>query len=63
MTSNLKQKSTRSQITDLPEVAVEVSERELRIVSGGLAASVMACSPMVKAFSGTGGDGDHTDFV
>jgi hypothetical protein len=68
MKNNLKQKCTRTQITDLPEVAVEMSERELRIVSGGLAVSAMACSPMAmtvggKIFVGTGGDGDHADFV
>ena len=63
------QKVTRTEITDLPELAVELSERELRIVSGGLTASMIACSPMVKmkiggrTFSGTGGDGDHQDWV
>lgn len=63
------QKVTRTQITDLPEIAAELSERELRIVSGGLTASVMACSPLVttkiggRIYRGTGGDGDHTDWV
>jgi hypothetical protein len=31
-----KQKGARTQITDLPEITVELSENELRIVSGGL---------------------------
>jgi hypothetical protein len=63
------QKVTRTQITDLAEIAVELSERELRIVSGGLTASAMACSPMVttqiggRIYRGTGGDGDHLDWA
>ncbi len=32
----VKQKSTRIHITDLPEVAVDLSENDLRMVSGGL---------------------------
>jgi hypothetical protein len=31
-----KQQGTRTQITDLPEIAIELSENELRIVSGGV---------------------------
>jgi hypothetical protein len=31
-----KSNRTRTRITDLPEIAVELSEKELRIVSGGL---------------------------
>ena len=53
---------TRTEIKDLPEIAIELTEEELRIVSGGLAASTLACSSM-NAVSRTGGDGDHTDFV
>jgi len=52
----------RTEIKDLPEIAIELTEEELRIVSGGLAASTLACSSM-NAVSRTGGDGDHTDFV
>lgn len=37
MTRLEEQKGTRTQITDLPETNVELSERELRIVSGGQA--------------------------
>ena len=37
-----KSKGTRTLITDLPEIAVELSEKELRIVSGGLR-PVFAC--------------------
>ncbi|PYS04101.1 MAG: hypothetical protein DMG15_16200 [Acidobacteria bacterium] len=51
----------RTEIKDLPEIAIELPEEELRIVSGGLMASTLACSSMVA--KGTGGDGDHTDFV
>jgi hypothetical protein len=60
------QKVTRTQITDLPEIAAELSERELRIVSGGLTASAMACSPLVRTKLGalaTNVDGDHVDWV
>ena len=41
----LKQKGTRTQITNLADVAVELSDREMRIVSGGILASIFACSP------------------
>ena len=51
----------RTEINDLPEIAIELPEEELRIVSGGLIASTLACSSM--AAKGTGGDGDHNDFV
>ena len=30
------QKGTRTQITDLPEMNVELSDKEMRVVSGGL---------------------------
>jgi hypothetical protein len=36
-------KDTRTQIADLPETSVELTEREMRIVSGGLAARVSGC--------------------
>jgi hypothetical protein len=36
------QKQTRTQIMDLPEIAVELSEREMRVISGGLT-NVLAC--------------------
>ena len=52
----------RTEIKDLPEIAIELAEEELRIVSGGLTASTLACSSMSVA-KGTGGDGDHTDFA
>jgi hypothetical protein len=37
-----KQTATRTQITDLPEIAVELSEREMRVISGGLT-NMLAC--------------------
>ena len=37
-----KQAATRTQITNLPEIAVELSEREMRVISGGLT-NVLAC--------------------
>lgn len=37
-----KQKATRTQITDLPEIAIELSEREMRVISGGLT-NTLAC--------------------
>jgi hypothetical protein len=62
-----KQKAMRTQITDLSEIAVELSEREMRIVSGGLRTNGMACSPLFAPVGGsflprtsyiTGGDHD-----
>jgi hypothetical protein len=35
-------KTTRTEINDIPETSVELSELEMRVVSGGLA-SLMAC--------------------
>jgi hypothetical protein len=70
MTSNQtvgKHKSLRTRITDLAEIAVELSAREMRIVSGGLAPFAMACAPNIAQTSGsmrprtgyiTGGDHD-----
>jgi hypothetical protein len=52
----------RTEIKDLPQIAIELGDDELRIVSGGLAAASLACSSM-NAVSRTGGDGDHTDFA
>lgn len=46
----LKSKITRTQIADLPEKAVELSESELRIVAGGLRAS-FACNTLVVSRS------------
>jgi hypothetical protein len=43
-----KGRGPRTQISDLPEVAVELSEKELRIVSGGLR-SVVACYANLKS--------------
>lgn len=39
-----KQKGKRTQIADLAEIAVELSEREMRIVSGGISANMLACA-------------------
>ena len=50
----------RTEIKDLPEIAIELTEEELRIVSGGLTKSAFACSSM--NISKTGGDSDHDDF-
>lgn len=51
-----------TEIKDLPQISIELAEEELRIVSGGLTASLLACSSM-SAAKGTGGDGDHPDFA
>lgn len=61
-----KSKITRTQIADLPEIDVELSDKELRIVSGSLRA-VLSCYSRVavkkSSFSGTPTDyntsGDH----
>jgi hypothetical protein len=45
-----KSKMTRTQIADLPENAVELSENELRIVAGGLRA-IFACNTVVVSRS------------
>jgi hypothetical protein len=47
MSSN--QKSTRTQITDLPEIAVQMQEEELRIVSGGLISRNFSCYSPIKS--------------
>ena len=52
----------RTEIQDLPEIAIELGEEELRIVSGGMKATTLACSSMAVS-KGTGGDGDHPDFA
>ena len=54
-----KQKDTRTQIADLPETAVELSEREMRIVSGGLASKSLAC---YTASAKVGGLADKTQY-
>ena len=43
-----KNKETRTQIADLPEIAVELSQKELRIVSGGLR-PIFACNSRLAA--------------
>ena len=57
-----KSKATRTQIADLPEIAVELSEQELRIVSGSLRAAfscysrvspTLALSSKTSSLSGT----------
>jgi hypothetical protein len=40
-------KITRTQIADLPETAVELSDNELRIVAGGLRAAPVGCGGRV----------------
>ena len=42
------QKETRTEISDLPQIAVELSEREMRIVTGGLVAR-LACNAALSA--------------
>lgn len=54
-----KQKDTRTQIVDLPETAVELSEREMRIVSGGLASKLASC---YTATATVGGLADKTQY-
>jgi len=51
----------RTEIEDIPEITIELAEEELRIVSGGLTKSNVACSSL-NAISKTGGDSDHDDF-
>ena len=61
-------KAMRTQITDLPRIAVELSEREMRIVSGGLNAIIRGCgvvgTPIIvgpskdRTYYVTGGDHD-----
>jgi hypothetical protein len=43
-----KHTATRTQITDLPEIAVELSEREMRVISGGLT-NMLACFQAVPS--------------
>jgi len=42
------QMQTRTQIMDLPEIAVELSEREMRVISGGLT-NLLACSQVAPS--------------
>jgi hypothetical protein len=60
-------KTMRTQITDLPQIAVELSEREMRIVSGGLSLAMgLGCGggPIIigpaknRTDYNTGGDHD-----
>jgi hypothetical protein len=60
-----KQQGTRTQIKDLPEIAIELPEKELRIVSGGLRSiGAISCYSSVAMVIGdrtqyvTGGDWD-----
>ena len=48
-----KQKAMRTGITDLSEIAVELSEREMRIVSGGLSTNGLACSAFIPQVVGS----------
>ncbi len=57
-----KQNAIRTQITDLEEIAVELSEREMRIVSGGLTPTARACVAVIYGpnnASNTTNDSDH----
>jgi hypothetical protein len=55
-------KTNRTHINDLPEQAVELSDVDMRIVSGGML-SLQACySAQVKTNKTTGGDWD-TDWT
>jgi hypothetical protein len=54
-------KITRTQIADLPEINVELSDNELRIVSGGLKAAFM-CFSRVAVTSTTARRGVPTDY-
>jgi hypothetical protein len=38
-----KRTAVRTRITDLPEIAVELEERQMRIFSGGLTPNLRAC--------------------
>lgn len=40
-------KATRTQIADLPETSVEMSEQELQLVSGGLLSNALRLSSSV----------------
>jgi hypothetical protein len=48
-----KQKCTRTQITDLAEIAVELSDREMRIVSGGISVNMRSCAVNISSSGGT----------
>jgi hypothetical protein len=56
-----KSKITRTQIADLPEINVELSDRELRIVSGGLR-PVMNCVSRVPVKKSSFSSGTATDY-
>lgn len=53
-------KATRTQITDLPEFVVELSEREMRVISGGLT-NIMACQLRAAPLKSTLGVRPATD--
>ena len=46
-----KSKITRTQIADLPEINVELTESDMRIVSGGLKSGVYGCGVRVASVS------------
>ena len=55
-------KTNRTQINDLPEQAVELTDLDMRIVSGGLATALGCYSAQKK--TATTKDGDHdTDWT
>jgi hypothetical protein len=55
-----QQQGTRTQLTDLPEIMVELSESELRIVSGG-ARTAFAC--YAQNVASTSAFTNRTDYI
>jgi hypothetical protein len=49
-----KSKINRTQIADLPETSVELTESDMRIVSGGLRSGIYGCSVRVASVSVSG---------
>jgi hypothetical protein len=47
----MKSKITRTRIADLPEINVELTDAEMRIVSGGLRSGVYGCGGRVATAS------------
>lgn len=58
-----KQKGTRTQIKDLAKIAVELSEREMRIVSGGISVNMIACAVNSPSSAMLFGRGNRTNIV
>ena len=52
-------KTNRTQINDLPEQAVELTDLDMRIVSGGLATALGCYSAKTK--TNTSNNGDHDE--